>query len=65
MITFTTISPKNHFKKILSHTKARVLDQRSCTFLQFLYNINKYKIFKLKTASSMKIVYEYQNKFKE
>ena len=65
MMTITTISPKNHFKKILSQTKDRVLDQRSCTILQSFYQTKKYKMFNLKTASSMKIVPEYQNKRKE
>lgn len=65
MMTITTISPKNHFKKILSQTKDRVLDQRSCTVLQSFYQTKKYKMFYLKTASSMKLVPEYQNKRKE
>jgi hypothetical protein len=65
MMTITTISPKNHFKKILSQTKDRVLDQRSCTVLQSFYQTKKYKMFNLKTASSMKLVPECQNKRKE
>jgi len=33
MMTITTISPKNHFKKILATTKDKVLDQTSCNWL--------------------------------
>ena len=54
MMTITTISPKNHFKKILSSTKDRTLDQHSCNWLQAFYQIKKYKLFSLKTVSSMK-----------
>ena len=65
MMTITTISPKNHFKKILAQTKDKVLDQRSCSVLQAFYQTKKYKLFYLKSASSMKFVPEYQNKRKE
>lgn len=33
MMTITTISPKNHFKKILATTKDKVLDLKSCNWL--------------------------------
>jgi hypothetical protein len=62
MMTITTISPKNHFKKILASTKDKVLDQSSCNLLQAFYQAKKYKLFYLKTASSMKFMAEYQNK---
>ena len=62
MMTITTISPKNHFKKILATTKDKVLDQTSCNWLQAFYQIKKHKLFYLKTASSLKFVPEYFNK---
>lgn len=62
MMTITTISPKNHFKKILATTKDKVLDQKTCNWLQAFYQIKKYKLFYLKTASSMKFIPEYLNK---
>ena len=65
MMTITTISPKNHFKKILASTKDKVLDQKSCNLLQAFYQTKKYKLFYLKAASSMKFVPEYINKRKE
>jgi hypothetical protein len=65
MMTITTISPKNHYKKILASVKDRVLDQQSCNWLQAYYQIKKYKLFSLKTASSMKFMPEYLNKRRE
>jgi hypothetical protein len=62
MMTITTISPKNHFKKILATTKDKVLDDTTCNWLQAFYQIKKYKLFSLKTASSMKLIPEYINK---
>lgn len=65
MMTITTISPKNHFKKILASTKDKVLDQQTCNWMQAFYQIKKYKLFSLKTASSMKFMPEYINKRRE
>ena len=65
MMTITTISPKNHFKKILAQTKDKIMDQRSCTVLQSYYQTKKYKLFYLKSASSMRLVTEYLNKRRE
>lgn len=61
-MTITTISPSNHYKKILAATKEKVLDNSSCNWLQAFYQIKKYKLFYLKTASSMKLIPEYINK---
>lgn len=65
MMTITTISPKNHFKKILASTKDKILDQKTCTWLYAFYQIKKYKLFSLKTASSMKFIPEHVNKRRE
>ena len=65
MMTITTISPKNHFKKILSLTKDKLLDQNSCNLLQGFYQVKKYKLFSLKIVTNMKLFPEYINKKKE
>ncbi len=65
MMTITTISPKNHFKKILASTKDKNLDQKSCNWLQAFYQVKKYKLFSLKTATTIKLFPEYLNKRKE
>ncbi len=61
-MTITTISPQNHYKKILTATKDKILDNSICNWLQAFYQIKKYKLFYLKTASSMKLIPEYINK---
>ena len=65
MMTITTISPKNQFKKILASTKDKVLDQTSCNWLEAYYQMKKYKLFNLKTVSSTKFIPEYMNKWRE
>ena len=64
-MTITTISPKNHFKKILATTKDKVLDQKCCNWLQAYYQVKKYKLFSLKTTSSMKLYPEFLSRKKE
>eukprot|EP00347_Sterkiella_histriomuscorum_P021865 403332497 len=58
MMTITTISPKNHFKKILALTKDKILDQGTCNWLQGYYQVKKYKLFSLKILASMKVLPE-------
>ncbi|CDW78910.1 UNKNOWN [Stylonychia lemnae] len=65
MMTITTISPKNHFKKILASTRDKILDQKSCNWLQAYYQVKKYKLFSLKTVTSMKPLPEFLQKRKE
>jgi len=64
-MTITTISPKNHFKKILALTKDKVLDQKTCNWRQAFYQIKKYKLFSLKYAICIKLFPEYLQKRKE
>ena len=64
-MTITTISPKNHFKKILACTRDKVLDQQSCNWLQGFYQVKKYKLFSLKTVICMKLFPEYLKKKQE
>jgi hypothetical protein len=59
MMTITTISPKNHFKKILASTKDIILDKTNCDWLGAYYTVKKYKLFSLKPAISIKLYPEY------
>lgn len=65
MMTITTISPKNHFKKILALTKDKTLNQQSCNWLYGFSQIKKYKLFSLKTVTCMKLLPEIFAKKKE
>jgi hypothetical protein len=65
MMTITTISPKNHFKKILALTKDKLLDQRSCNWMHGFYQVKKYKLFSLKTVTCMKLLPEMLSKKKD
>lgn len=63
-MTFTSISPKNHFKKILTLTKDKNLDSKSCNFLNAYFQIKKYKLFSLKQLTSFKLYLEYYQRKK-
>jgi hypothetical protein len=65
MMTITTISPKNHFKKILASTRDKILDNTNCNWMQAFYQVKKYKLFSLKSVICMKLFPEYINKRKE
>ena len=64
-MTITTISPKNHYKKILAATKDKILDQDSCNWTAAYYTIKKYKLFHLKNALSIKLLPESLRQKKE
>ena len=45
IMTFTTISPKNQFKKLLSLAKDKELDQGTCSWIRAFYNVKRHKLF--------------------
>ena len=55
-MTFTTISPKNQYKKILSLAKDKQLNNQTCNMVRGYQNVKKHKLFQLRAVSTLKPV---------
>lgn len=56
IMTFTTISPKNNFKKLLALSKGKDLNTDSCSWIRAFQNVKRHKLFQLKSCATVKPV---------
>ena len=56
VMTFTTISPKNNFKKLLALAKDKDLNAGSCSWIRAFQNVKRHKLFQLKSCATIKPV---------
>ena len=51
-MTFTTISPKNQFKKLLALAKDKDMHMGTCSWIRAFYNVQKHKLFHLRFTTT-------------
>ena len=56
IMTFTTISPKNNFKKLLALSKGKDLSTESCSWIRAFQNVKRHKLFQLKSCTTVRPV---------
>lgn len=55
VMTFTTISPKNQFKKLAAQAKDKELNANTCSWIRAYQNVKRHKLFQLKFTSSVSL----------